>query len=291
MLKIDENQCTNCFACYDVCPYYVIAKEANAQKVFIRYPDQCRACGHCIAVCPVMAISHERLSRKDFGESPKMEISPATLKEYILQRRSVRSYKDKAVPEKSLINLLEVGAYGGTGANTQSVRFLVMTDKAILRSLEETVSDICWNAGLSFFDGKSPEDQLFAVALGPEITSWFRSYHDIFQHRRENKDIPGTVFRNAPAVILAHDLAPNPLGALNCAVALRNMELLAPALGLGACWTGYMVSAAGKEPKTINALLGLDEKRQIHGGIMVGYPRYHYPRKIPRGMDDSGFMS
>ena len=285
MLRIDENKCTDCSACHDVCPYYVIGKDAETSKIFIRYPDQCRSCGHCIAICPAMAISHERLSRDDFRESPKIDIPPIALKEYIIQRRSIRVYKDRAISEQSLNNLIEVGAYGGTVANTQSVRFILITDKALLRKLEETIFDICWNAGLKFFGGRGILFGLLAGKFGTEITSWFRSYHDIFQHRRENKDIIGSVFRNAPAVILAHDLSRNPLGALNCAVALRNMELLAPAMGLGTCWTGYMISAANKKPRTINSHLGLDETRQIHGGIMVGYPKYRYPRKIPRGMD------
>ena len=187
MLMIDENKCTDCLACYDVCPYYVIGKEAKTNKVFIRYQDQCRSCGHCIAVCPIMAISHKSLCREDFRESPKIEIPPDAFKEYIIQRRSIRSYKDKTVSEQSLNDLIEVGAYGGTGANTQSVRFILITDKTILRKLEETVFDICWNAGLKYFGVKGPLYRLLAKKFGPEITSWFRSYHDIFQHRRENR--------------------------------------------------------------------------------------------------------
>jgi nitroreductase/NAD-dependent dihydropyrimidine dehydrogenase PreA subunit len=291
MLTINDNLCTNCLACYDVCPYYVIGKEEKTSRVFVRYPDQCRSCGHCIAVCPATAIDHTRLSRKDFGESPKIEIPPDKLKEYIVQRRSIRSYKDKAIDEQSLNNLLEVGAYGGTGANIQSVRFITITDKKQLRSLEKIVYEICWNAGLKFFTGKGLLFGLLARKFGSEITSWFTSYHDIFRYRRENNEMPGAIFRNAPSVILAHDLAHNPLGAINCAVALRNMELLAPAMGLGTCWTGYMITAALNKPKTINALLGIDETRRVYGGIMVGYPKYHYTCKIPRGMVNSGFRT
>ncbi len=289
MLTINENLCTNCLACYDVCPYYVIGKEKMSARVFVRYPDQCRSCGHCVAVCPAAAIDHRELPRKDFIESNKIEIPPDKLKEYIVQRRSIRSYKDKAVDEQSLNNLIEVGAYGGTGANTQSVRFMLITDIEQLRSIEKTVYEICWNAGLKFFTGKGLIFDLLAGKFGPEITSWLTSYHDIFRHRRENNEIPGAVFRNAPSVILAHDLAHNPLGAINCAVALRGMELLAPAMGLGTCWTGYMITAALKKPKTINTLLGIDKTRRVYGGIMVGYPKYHYRYMIPRGKVNSGF--
>jgi nitroreductase len=228
---------------------------------------------------------HETLSCIDFEQASKVRIDPALLKEHILQRRSVRMYKDKAVSDQDLNDLIETGAYGGTGANTQSVRFLLITDKQFLMKLEEMVFDICWKAGLKFFGGKGPLFRLLSRKFGPEITSWFRSYHDIFRHRRENSEIAGSVFRNAPAVILAHDLARNPLGAINCAVAMRNMELLAPAMGLGTCWTGYMISAAAAKSGIINAFLGLDKTHRIHGGIMVGYPKYRYSLKIPRGMN------
>ncbi len=285
MPKINEARCTNCGACYDVCPYYVIGKGYRSGRFFIRYPEQCRSCGHCIAVCPAGAMIHETLSCIDFEEASKVVIAPDLLKEHILQRRSVRIYKDRPVSDQDLNDLIETGAYGGTGANTQSVRFILITDKLFLIKLEEMVFDICWNAGLKFFGGKGPLFRLLSRKFGPEITSWFRSYHDIFRHRRENREIIGSVFRNAPAVILAHDLAHNPLGAINCAVAMRNMELLASAMGLGTCWTGYMISAASGKSETINTFLGLDKTRRIHGGIMVGYPKYRYSRIIPRGMN------
>jgi nitroreductase/NAD-dependent dihydropyrimidine dehydrogenase PreA subunit len=285
MLKINQTSCTNCVACYDVCPYYVIGKEKNTGRVFIRYPDQCRSCGHCIAVCPAGAVIHDSLSLTDFEKASKVAIPPVVLKEHIMQRRSVRAYQDRAVSDQALNDLMETGAYGGTGANTQSVRFILITDQSVLRKLEEIVFDICWKAGLKFFSGKGPLFRLLSRKFGPEITSWFRSYHDIFRHRQINSETAGAVFRNAPAVILAHDLAHNPLGSINCAVAMRNMELLAPAMGLGTCWTGYLISAAANKSKAINAFLGLDKTRRIHGGIMVGYPKYRYSRIIPRGMN------
>jgi nitroreductase/NAD-dependent dihydropyrimidine dehydrogenase PreA subunit len=285
MPNINETKCTNCGACYDVCPYYVIGKEKETGRVFIRYPHQCRSCGHCIAVCQANAVIHESLPLTDFEKASKVEIAPAVLKEHILQRRSIRAYQEKAVSDQALNDLVETGAYGGTGANTQSVGFILITDKAFLTKLEEMVFDICWKAGLKFFGGKGPLFRLLSRKFGPEITAWFRSYHDIFRHRRENSEIAGAVFRHAPAVILAHDLAHNPLGAINCSVAIRNMELLAPAMGLGTCWTGYMISAAANKSGTINTFLGLDKTRRIHGGIMVGYPKYRYSRKIPRGMN------
>jgi hypothetical protein len=52
-----------------------------------------------------------------------------------------------------------------------------------------------------------------------------------------------------------------------------------------------MIAASLNKPKTINSFLYIDEKRQVYGGIMVGYLKYHYTCKIPRGMGNSGFRT
>jgi nitroreductase/NAD-dependent dihydropyrimidine dehydrogenase PreA subunit len=289
MITINKKQCSRCLSCYDVCPYYVIqtAETPDGRETYIRYPDQCRVCGHCLAVCPTGAIVHDGFSRDTMREAPKIKLPSDALKELMVSRRSIRSYQKKDVPDTSLTDLITVGTYAGTGANLQSVKFIVVINRELLRGLEKTVIDICWNAGLKFFNGAGILNNLLAKKFGPSITGWFRSYHDIFQHRRENSETEGSIFRNAPVVILAHDLTQNPLGAINCAVALRNMELLAPTLGLGTCWTGYLVTAAHKKPKAINYFLGLDTTRQIHGGLMVGYPKHVYRYTIPREKKDA----
>lgn len=56
-LRLDDNKCTGCGLCLDVCPHEVIVK--NNGKVAIREKDLCMECGACALNCPFEAITVE----------------------------------------------------------------------------------------------------------------------------------------------------------------------------------------------------------------------------------------
>lgn len=54
-LKLDENKCTGCGACLEVCPHAVLGRENG--RVRIDLLDACMECGACAKNCPVQAIT------------------------------------------------------------------------------------------------------------------------------------------------------------------------------------------------------------------------------------------
>jgi NAD-dependent dihydropyrimidine dehydrogenase PreA subunit len=54
-LHLDENKCTGCGMCLDVCPHEVF--KMNEKHVVIQNRDACMECGACSLNCPVNAIS------------------------------------------------------------------------------------------------------------------------------------------------------------------------------------------------------------------------------------------
>lgn len=54
-LQLDENKCTGCGMCIDVCPHEVF--KTNGQHVVIQNRDACMECGACSLNCPINAIS------------------------------------------------------------------------------------------------------------------------------------------------------------------------------------------------------------------------------------------
>jgi nitroreductase len=58
-----------------------------------------------------------------------------SLIDLILCRRSVRSYENKDIPEEALKQILEAGRQAPSAANRQPVRFAVVTDHEMLKSL------------------------------------------------------------------------------------------------------------------------------------------------------------
>ncbi len=284
MISLDPNVCTNCLACKHVCPNYVfgvISRPNDRQELYLRYPEQCCACGHCIAVCPSDALRHPELPRDEFVPLSPPTIAPEVMQALLFSRRSIRNYRPDTVPEKVVEMLLAAATHAGTSSNGQSEDFVVIKDRALLKTLELLVVDVLWRAGFKHIADHGILARLLERKYGPEMVRQYRPYHGIFKHRRENGEIEGVVFRNAPLVIIAHGLKRNALAAVNCALALRNIELLALTMGLGTCWVGFLVGAAGRSRK-VGEFIGVAANRRIWGALMVGYPEEQYHCKLPR---------
>ena len=54
-LQLDENKCTGCGMCMDVCPHEVF--KMNSKHVVIQNRDACMECGACSLNCPASAIA------------------------------------------------------------------------------------------------------------------------------------------------------------------------------------------------------------------------------------------
>ena len=54
---IDQNKCTKCNTCVEVCPVDVFEKKDD--KIVVSKPDDCIGCKACESQCPVEAIKVE----------------------------------------------------------------------------------------------------------------------------------------------------------------------------------------------------------------------------------------
>lgn len=55
--EFDEEKCTTCDICWEVCPDMVIER---GEEVYSADLDYCKGCGICAEVCPTDAIEMER---------------------------------------------------------------------------------------------------------------------------------------------------------------------------------------------------------------------------------------
>jgi nitroreductase/NAD-dependent dihydropyrimidine dehydrogenase PreA subunit len=284
MITLDRGQCINCLACIGVCPNYVLAISEDAgsdRRLELRYPEQCCACGHCIAVCPSGGLSHPELPTDQFVPLPPLAIASADMAALIHARRSIRHYEPRRVSDQTIDALMDAARHGGTSSNGQTEGFLMIKDREFLNQLEMLVVDVLWRAGFRHLGQDNPLACILRWIYGAELVRQYRAYHEIFSHRRAHGELRGVIFRNAPLVIVAHGLRRNVNGPANCALALRNIELLALTMGLGTCWIGFLAGAAAKSRK-IGRMLGLERDRQVFGALMVGYPAEQYRVAMPR---------
>lgn len=286
IMKIDAEKCTKCGLCVQNCPFKCM--ELSADKVPVwKKNHTCFSCFNCMVVCKAGAISPQRAYQTDetcfFTTDPTPELAPPlppkgadgkedqwnTVEQTIMERRSVRNYKDKPVPEPLIQRVLEAGRFAPSAGNNQPWKFAVVTDPAFLQELEAKASS---TVSMTYSVFKSDALVMSLVQmLGPAMTE------GLFDPRPwagalcvVDKELP--VFFGAPAVIFlgGNDRLLTP--ALQIGIAGQNMSLAAHAMGLGTCWSGF--GAFLDMVPEVKEKLGFEAPWRIYGTLALGYPKF-----------------
>ena len=171
--------------------------------------------------------------------------------ELIKTRRSTRAYLDRAVEKEQLDQIVEAGRYAPSGGNSQTTRFFVITDKAVLTELAALVKQ-----AFSRMDVTPGMYRSLAHAItASKGESYVFHYH-------------------APVLIVTANQKDYGNNMADCACALENMMLMANALGLGSCWINQLRWL--NENEAVNRVFrgfGLTEDERIYGAVSIGYAR------------------
>lgn len=245
-IHIDPDKCARDGACIPVCPSQLLGGEpGQVPQVDPMAEVLCIRCGHCVAACPTQAIT---LSDAQPGRPiPTPAAAPEAFDALLMTRRSIRHYKSDPVPRELIAHLLDVTRWAPSATNVQSVEWLVVYDSNEVRRL----------AGL--------------VAEGIASVAYFR------RMVRAWKKGFDTIFRGAPHLAIAHAKDGPISPATDCAIALTQLDLLAHAHGLGACWAGVLMVALAQSP-AVREALALPEGHQAYGALMLGYGDEKYLR-------------
>ena len=118
LITVTEEKCIKCEQCIKSCPAFVLTMGENVPEEVSN--TNCIACGHCVAICPTGAIDNIKapLSKQvDGKEFPKLNAGQA--EHFLRSRRSIRTYKDKAVSRDELTKLVDIARLAPTGSNSQ----------------------------------------------------------------------------------------------------------------------------------------------------------------------------
>jgi nitroreductase/NAD-dependent dihydropyrimidine dehydrogenase PreA subunit len=263
-LKVDMSKCTKCGICAAICPGSLIAVDKGGPKE--TGSGVCIACGHCVASCPVEALDNINAPLADqvpLGDYTPIDIKTAAV--FMRSRRSIRCYKDEQVPREKILKILNIARFASTGANSQGLSYIVISDKETIRKLSEATME--W----------MEQD----VAANPERAEYLKNI--VSSARKSGKD---RILRSAPHLILAVCGKGLISGIANAHFSLAYAELAAPCLGLGTCWAGLLQGCAFSGYPPLLKILDLPEGKMLAGALMLGYPQYRYYRLVDRNKLD-----
>lgn len=172
------------------------------------------------------------------------------LLEAVMNRRSVRKYKEDPVPREVLEQLLETACWAPSAENMQPWYFVALTKPEDIRLLQETMEQV-------------------SEAMKPHLEELYP------RHPRIVNEVTGFLRRlgGAPVYVLAflqQDYGPVRDSMLeSTAEAIQNLLLAAHEKGLGTCWvnaaTGLGFGPALRE-------LFAPEKGEFVSLVTLGYP-------------------
>ena len=256
LITVDQEKCIKCGICVKECPVQVLRIGENGPEDIC--PEKCIACGHCVAVCPKEAMDNVKtplVNQKSSKKFPKL--SPEEAENFLRSRRSIRSYKETSVPREKLVDLVNIAHFAPSGHNLQGVSYIIIDDRKILDKAVEITAEELKND----------------KTLNGKFDDFVKVYTE--------KGID-TILRGAPSLVLAIADADFPRGRENTIFSLAYMELYAPTLGLGSCWAGVFERIALKDNSPMLELFNIPKGKKITGVVMVGYPKYNYPRLVER---------
>jgi len=190
----------------------------------------------------------------------------------ILERRSVRRYKEEQVPEGAVRRILECGRFAPSAGNTQPWRFVVVRDRKMLEGMERAVRRRC---------------RLFSFMLDwrhSPLGRLARLNAHILVRLKRNELAPApfasitliaqgklALFHGAPtAIFILEDRRGAGKPHVDVGVCGQNMVLAAHSLGLGTCWVGF-VEMLRYSPYW-KRRLGVRYPYRLAEAIAVGYP-------------------
>lgn len=260
MIVVNQD-CIKCGVCADTCPIGIIDMGQNGPNLL--NPMACIKCGHCVAVCPQGSLDHEKVplsNQVPLDNYPVLD--PQTAAHFLRSRRSIRSYRNEAVPKEKMLKLLDIARFAPSAGNSQGLSYIVVTEKELLKKVTEAT--VLWM-----------EEQINKGG------AWSKAYvKGIVQgYRKTGRDL---ILRDAPALVIATAPKKVPIGRDNARYSLAYVELYATTMGLGSCWAGLFEMCAASGYPEVYKLLDIEEETTVTGAIMVGYPNYNYHRLVDR---------
>jgi len=198
--------------------------------------------------------------------TPVNDVDPSRLSmpigEAMFTQRAIRRYKPDPIPIEDLHLILEAAVRAPNGGNQQIARFLVVTDRDMLRAFGALYRAAWWakrhDEGFADFDAL-PERFHPAAGLADAMV-------------------------DVPCVVLAFALRNGPADSVIPAV--QNLMLAARGLGIGSVPTTLHPTVMER----VYELFGIPDDTAFHFCVPLGYPQGSFGPNVRRPTSDTTYL-
>lgn len=155
--------------------------------------------------------------------------------EAIEMRRSIRKYKDDAVPDQDILRLIESARLAPSGSNTQPWHFIVVKDKLMKQKIAEVSHNQKWMVAAPVF-----------IVCVADIRSRIKEEIKFILDENSSEEEVKQIIRDT-------------------SIATEHIMLAASSLGLGSCWVAWFTQ------NEIRPVLNIPFDKYVVGIITLGY--------------------
>lgn len=200
----------------------------------------------------------------------------------IINRRSVRLYRDKPVEEHLVRRILETGRYAPSAGNCQSWKFVVVQDPELIAEMTAHVRKWAGYTSRFLMNPGAPGARVPAWLVKQLTRTFTSTFHPTGREGLQQvADGSLDVWHGAGTVIfLLVDERGTGDPHLDVGIAGTNMVLTAHSFGLGTCWVSFSMMLATS--RKYRELLGIGYPYKLATSIAIGYPRGIPDGPVPR---------
>lgn len=197
--------------------------------------------------------------------------------DFIYNRKSVRKFKDIAIPKKDILELLKAGTYAPSPKHQQNWHFVVLQNRDMINKMADIVTKSHENIGKLAKDEKdfkrhmSTIDYYTCFRHAPVVIIVYSCEYKMIEYKilKENN-----VSKDVLDILVSPQSAAQGIGA-----AVENILLAATEMGYGSCYmTGPMHAKA-----EIEKLIGFEkEGYQLMSMISLGVAEDDTSKQPPR---------
>jgi nitroreductase len=188
--------------------------------------------------------------------------------EAMFSQRSIRKFRPEPIPMQDLRLIVEAAVKAPNGQNTQPLRFLMLTDREVIREFGALYREAWW---------AKRRDEQRPWTTREQIPAEERGLRAAAQLADE--------IRDAPCIVLAFAMRKGE--ETSVVPAVQNLMLAARALGIGSVPTTLHALVLDR----VYALLGVPPEVEFHLCIPLGYPRGRFGPTQRRPTAETTFLN